>query len=72
LSESNIEQEGLNEITSEEDECKHHWMIPPPRGRTSMGQCRNCNERRDFTNEPMTLSEVRMAKARLAKEKKEK
>ena len=26
------------------EECVHHWMLPPPNGRESLGVCKFCNE----------------------------
>ena len=30
--------------------CRHHWIIEPANGRISWGECRNCNEVRQFEN----------------------
>jgi len=30
--------------------CRHHWMIPPAEGPTSVGVCRLCHETREFKN----------------------
>ena len=30
--------------------CRHHWMIEPANGPTSIGICRNCREIKEFTN----------------------
>ena len=31
-------------------DCKHHWIIETPKGRTSMGTCANCGTQRTFSN----------------------
>ncbi|PZC45160.1 MAG: hypothetical protein C1O27_002511 [Chloroflexi bacterium] len=33
-----------------EPECMHFWMIEPPNGPESSGQCKNCGEWRSFRN----------------------
>jgi hypothetical protein len=30
--------------------CRHHWLIDPPSGPTSHGQCRLCGAEREFSN----------------------
>ena len=44
----------VTQINAEQDligpVCKHQWMIAPPNGPTSSGNCRLCGERRDFVN----------------------
>lgn len=31
--------------------CVHYWMIAPPNGgRTSLGRCKVCGEKKDFLN----------------------
>jgi len=30
--------------------CVHHWVVRPPQGETSWGECRKCNRRRRFIN----------------------
>lgn len=30
--------------------CRHHWVIAPPNGATSMGRCRRCHGVREFPN----------------------
>ena len=43
--------EGLPECGTEEVTCKHHWLIEPPNGRTSMGVCKICGATREFDNQ---------------------
>jgi hypothetical protein len=31
-------------------QCKHHWLISPPSGPTSLGRCKHCGEERYFIN----------------------
>jgi hypothetical protein len=48
-----VERESTGDETlSTEPGCTHHWLIEPPNGPESFGQCRNCGERRSFTNNP--------------------
>ncbi len=30
--------------------CQHHWVIETPRGSTSLGRCKRCDEQREFRN----------------------
>lgn len=30
--------------------CIHHWLITPPAGPTSYGDCKLCGEEREFVN----------------------
>lgn len=30
--------------------CRHHWIIEPPQGSTSMGTCKVCGTSREFRN----------------------
>ncbi len=30
--------------------CQHHWVLEPPAGPVSKGECRSCGEERDFLN----------------------
>jgi len=30
--------------------CQHHWVIETPRGATSLGRCKRCDEEREFRN----------------------
>ena len=30
--------------------CVHHWMVRPPDGENSWGQCRKCGRRKRFSN----------------------
>ena len=30
--------------------CRHYWVIEPPEGAVSQGECRNCREVREFKN----------------------
>ena len=30
--------------------CKHHWLIEPPTGPASRGECRHCGAERIFMN----------------------
>jgi hypothetical protein len=32
------------------DRCRHHWLIESPQGRTSMGMCKLCGARKEFSN----------------------
>ena len=32
--------------------CQHHWVIEQPNGPTSLGRCKHCGERREFSNNP--------------------
>lgn len=43
------EQEAT-EVTAEASACVHQWMIAPPNGPTSEGQCKLCGETRAFHN----------------------
>jgi hypothetical protein len=43
----------IEEILADEDQapvCRHHWVIEPPHGATSLGHCKVCNEVREFRN----------------------
>lgn len=31
----------------------HHWMIEPPSGPTSVGQCNGCGDQKIFSNRPV-------------------
>ena len=33
-----------------ETTCKHHWLIEPPTGPASHGQCKRCGAERVFVN----------------------
>lgn len=39
-----------NESQQQEPECRHHWIIEPPQGSTSWGQCKLCDARKEFAN----------------------
>ena len=39
--------------------CIHHWIIATPSGDTSMGKCRKCNSRKEFSN---TVKDVKHAR----------
>ncbi len=41
------ERTGQNE---EQEACHHYWVIEVANGPTSMGECKYCNERREFQN----------------------
>ena len=30
--------------------CMHHWLVRPPNGETSWGECRKCGRRKRFLN----------------------
>jgi hypothetical protein len=55
-------------------QCRHHWLIESPQGRTSMGMCKLCGAQKEFSNstgdflwedEPMSeLSSGRWGKSR--------
>jgi hypothetical protein len=32
------------------EECVHHWMLPPPNGKESLGICKFCDETRVHYN----------------------
>lgn len=34
----------------EEASCTHHWVIDSPTGPTSVGVCKHCGTKREFTN----------------------
>ncbi|MDM7999032.1 MAG: hypothetical protein QUS33_03280 [Dehalococcoidia bacterium] len=34
----------------ETSRCQHHWLIDPPEGRTSDGECLLCRARKTFPN----------------------
>lgn len=38
-----------DEATSE-PRCRHHWLIESPQGPTSMGICKLCGARKEFSN----------------------
>jgi hypothetical protein len=40
---------GLEEEV-EQPQCKHHWVIAPPAGPTSLGRCKRCGDERYFIN----------------------
>lgn len=31
-------------------ECVHHWLVRPPSGESSWGECRKCGRRKRFLN----------------------
>jgi hypothetical protein len=31
-------------------DCRHHWIIEPPAGATSMGRCKRCGAEKEFPN----------------------
>lgn len=39
-----------NRTITEEVSCRHHWIIAPPNGPTSLGICKNCGTWGDFPN----------------------
>lgn len=39
-----------NVVSADSPICNHHWIIEPPSGPTSPGQCKNCGEQRLFLN----------------------
>ena len=40
-----------NETNQQEEVgCRHHWIIEPPHGATSWGQCKICGARKEFPN----------------------
>ncbi len=38
-----------------ESRCRHHWLIEPPQGPTSMGICKLCGSRKEFRNSASDL-----------------
>ena len=38
------------ETEQQENQCRHHWIIDPPHGATSWGQCKLCGARKEFPN----------------------
>jgi hypothetical protein len=36
--------------TPVETECRHHWLIESPHGAISLGICRLCGARKEFSN----------------------
>ncbi len=38
------------EATQEQSGCVHHWVLAPPDGPISKGECRRCGKERDFEN----------------------
>ncbi len=38
------------EAIQERSSCLHHWVIDPPAGPVSKGECRSCGKERDFPN----------------------
>ena len=38
------------ETEQQENQCRHHWIIEPPHGATSWGECKNCGARKEFPN----------------------
>ena len=38
------------ETEADEPQCRHHWLIAPPSGPTSLGRCKRCGEERYFIN----------------------
>lgn len=42
--------EEIYNLNEEAPQCRHHWVIEPPHGATSMGRCKLCEEVREFRN----------------------
>ena len=38
------------EAQQEQTQCRHHWIIEPPQGATSWGQCKICGACKEFPN----------------------
>ena len=45
-----METSVLEQVGPEAPVCRHHWVIDSPRGATSMGRCKVCDEVREFRN----------------------
>ena len=39
-----------NQPAPQEVSCRHHWIIEPPNGATSLGECRLCEVCKNFPN----------------------
>jgi hypothetical protein len=33
-------------------QCRHHWLVEPPKGETSKAVCKLCGATREFSNNP--------------------
>jgi len=38
------------ERATKKRQCRHHWLIESPQGRTSMGMCKLCGAQKEFSN----------------------
>ena len=45
-----VVKEAPNNLSSENPDCRHHWIIAPPNGPTSLGICIFCETWGDFPN----------------------
>ena len=52
-------------------ECIHYWLIEPANGPTSNGICKECKEKKSFTNtEPYYLGRLDWSKIAIGKKKR--
>jgi len=47
--------------------CVHHWMIPPPTSKETVGVCSLCNERKGMSNLPGDMREIKVSPALVGK-----
>ena len=40
----------MSQTATKAARCVHHWVVRPPDGSTSWGQCRKCDRRKRFSN----------------------
>ena len=48
--------------------CKHHFLLEDADGPTSVGICKKCGERREFSNSPMDAWDRAMMRRRGVKD----
>jgi len=45
-----IESTTVLENSNTKDFCRHHWLIEPANGPSSLGKCKFCGEEKSFDN----------------------
>ena len=55
----NREASTTREKVAGQRDCCHHWVIEPPNGPVSRGQCRYCHAEREFRNSMRGVDPVR-------------
>jgi hypothetical protein len=41
----------MRKLSSEHKQCVHYWVVDPPNGPTSKGQCKHCGMVAEFFND---------------------